>query len=75
MGKANKPDNNSKPHGKVSVFHGFLILTGANLMVLFAPDLGLLHSFLFIPDFYVWPATVGGFALLVLGFSGYFKKA
>ncbi len=75
MGKANKPDNNSKQHGKVSVFHGFLILTGANLLLLFAPDLGLLHSILYIPDLYTWPATVGGLALVVLGFSGFFKKA
>ncbi|MBZ4219910.1 MAG: hypothetical protein LAC69_06995 [Chlorobium sp.] len=75
MGKANNTGNNSKPQGKVSVFHVFLILLGANLMLLFAPDLGLLNSILFIPDFYTWPATVGGFAILVLGFSGFFKQA
>ena len=75
MGKANNTVNNSKPQGKVSVFHVLLILIGSNLMLLFAPDLGLLNSMLYIPDLYTWPATVGGFAFVLLGFSGFFKKA
>ena len=44
-----------------------LILIGANLMLLFAPDLGLLNSILYIPDLYTWPATIGGFVLLIVG--------
>ena len=75
MGKANNTVNNSKPQGKVSVFHVLLILIGSNLMLLFAPDFGLLNSMLYIPDFYTWPATVGGFAFVLLGFRGFFKKA
>ncbi len=74
MGKANNPGNNSKPRGKVSAFHVLMILVGANLMFLFAPDFGLLNSILYIPDLYTWSATVGGFLLLVLGFRGFFKK-
>ena len=75
MGKANNPGNNSKQQGKVSVFHILLILVGANLMLLLAPDLGLLNSILFIPDLYTWPATIGGLALLIVGFRGFFKKS
>ncbi len=75
MGKANNPGNNSKLRGKVSVFHMLLILIGANLMLLFAPDLGLLNSILYIPDLYTWPATIGGFVLLIVGFRRFFKKS
>ncbi len=75
MGKANNPVNNSKPREKVSAFHVLLILIGANLMLLFAPDFGLLNSMFYIPDIYVWPATVGGLAMVVFGFRGFLKKA
>ena len=75
MAKANNPGNNSKPQQKVSFFHVLLILIGANLMLIFAPDFGLINSMFYIPDFYTWPATVGGFAMVVLGFRGFFKKA
>jgi hypothetical protein len=75
MGKANNTGNKSKSREKVSIFHVLLILIGSNLMLLFAPDFGLLNSILYIPDLYTWPATVGGFALVVLGFSGFFKKS
>ena len=44
-------------------------------MLLLAPEFGLLNSLLYIPDLYVWPATVGGFAMVVFGFRGFFKKA
>jgi|GEM_PF-157251 len=74
MGKANKPENNSKPGGKVSAFHVLLILMGANLILLFAPEFGLLNIILYIPDIYSWPATAGGLALLVVGFRGFLKK-
>ncbi len=75
MGKANNPVNNSKPREKVSALHVIMILIGANLMLLLAPEFGLLNSLLYIPDLYVWPATVGGFAMVVFGFRGFFKKA
>jgi hypothetical protein len=75
MGKANNPVNNSKPREKVSAFHVLLILVGANLMLLFTPDFGLLNSILYIPDLYTWPATVGGFGMLIQGFRGFFKAS
>ena len=74
MGKANKPGNNSKPGVKVSVFHVLVILVGADLILLFAPDFGILNSIHFIPDLYAWSALIGGLLLLVFGFNGLYKK-
>ena len=74
MGKANKPGNNSKPNVKVSVFHVFVILAGADLILLLAPDFGILNSILVLPDIYSWSAVIGGLILLVYGFNGLYKK-
>ncbi|MEI7708147.1 MAG: hypothetical protein WCI90_07755 [Chlorobium sp.] len=74
MGKANKPGNNSKPNVKVSVFHVFVILAGADLILLLAPDFGILNSILVLPDIYSWSAVIGGLIMLVYGFNGLYKK-
>ncbi len=74
MGKANNPGNNSKPREKVSVFHVLLILIGADLMLLFAPDFGLLNSILYIPDLYTWPALIAGVWPADSGFQGSLTK-
>ena len=75
MGKANNPVNNSKPREKVSALHVIMILIGSNLMLIMAPEFGLLNSFFYIPDLYVWSATVCGLAMVFFGFKGFFKKA
>ena len=74
MGKANKPGNNSKPNVKVSVFHVFVILAGADLILLLAPDVGILNSILILPDIYSWSAVIGGLIMLFYGFNGLYKK-
>ena len=74
MGKANKPGNNSKPNVKVSVFHVFVILAGADLILLLAPDFGILNSILILPEIYSWSAVIGGLIMLVYGFNGLYKK-
>ena len=74
MGKANKPVNNSKPKVKVSVFHVLVILLGADLILLLAPDFGILNSILILPDIYSWSAVIGGLIMLVYGFNGLYKK-
>ena len=74
MGKANKPGNNSKPNVKVSVFHVFVILAGADLILLLAPDFGILNSILVLPDIYSWSAVIGGLIMLVYGINGLYKK-
>ncbi len=74
MGKANKPENNSKPPLKVSILHLLLILGGADLILLLAPEVGILNSIMYIPDLYTWPALIGGVALLVFGFQRLYQK-
>ncbi len=74
MGKTNNPGNKSKPRVKVSILHLLLILAGANCIMLFAPNVGMLNSFLYIPDLYTWPASVVGIVLLVFGFNGLYKQ-
>lgn len=74
MGKTNNPGNKSKPQVKVSILHLLLILAGANCIMLFAPNVGMLNSFLYIPDLYTWPASVVGIALLIFGFNGLYKQ-
>jgi hypothetical protein len=75
MGKANKPENNSKPPVKVSILHVLMILLGADLILLLAPEVGILNSMSYISDLYTWSALVAGFALLVFGFKGFMKKS
>jgi hypothetical protein len=74
MGKANKPENNSKPRVKVSFLHVLMILAGADLILLLAPEVGILNSVMYISDLYSWPALVVGFALIVFGLKGFIKK-
>ena len=51
-----------------------VILVGADLILLLAPDFGILNSILFIPDIYSWSALIGGLIMLVYGFNGLYKK-
>ncbi len=74
MGKTNNPGNKSKPQVKVSILHLLLILAGANCIMLFAPNVGMLNSFLYIPDLYTWTASIVGIALLIFGFNGLYKQ-
>ncbi|MBN1278350.1 MAG: hypothetical protein K9I59_03815 [Chlorobium sp.] len=74
MAKANKPVNNSKPRAKVSFIGVLMILVGADLILLMAPEVGILNSGFYIPDIYTWPALVAGVALLVFGFRRLYKK-
>ncbi|MFZ4524065.1 MAG: hypothetical protein ACOYOE_00590 [Chlorobium sp.] len=74
MGKSNNPGNKSKAPVKVSILHLLLILAGANCIMLFAPNVGMLNSFLYIPDLYTWSASIVGVALLVFGFNGLYKQ-
>lgn len=51
-----------------------MILVGADLILLMAPEVGILNSGFYIPDIYTWPALVAGVALLVFGFRRLYKK-
>ncbi|NTV99115.1 MAG: hypothetical protein HGA70_08125 [Chlorobiaceae bacterium] len=73
MAKTNNQGNNTKPRPRISMFHVLLVLIGADLILLLAPEFGILNSILYIPDIYTWPALAGGIALLVLGFRKLYK--
>uniref|UniRef100_B3EPA7 Uncharacterized protein n=1 Tax=Chlorobium phaeobacteroides (strain BS1) TaxID=331678 RepID=B3EPA7_CHLPB len=73
MAKANKPDNNKKPGFKVKFLNLLLVLLGADLVLLFAPGIGILNSVFFIGDVIGWSALILGIALLVLGFRGLYQ--
>lgn len=73
--KKSTPTGNAKQnYYKISIFHLLLVLLGSNLLLLFSPELGMLHSFLYIPDLYIWSAVSIGSLLLFFGFRGIFKK-
>ncbi|NTV08559.1 MAG: hypothetical protein HGA81_08150 [Chlorobium limicola] len=74
MAKANKPVNNSKPGARVSFPGVLMILLGADLILLLAPDVGILNSGFYIPDIYTWPALIAGIVLLVFGFRSFYRK-
>jgi hypothetical protein len=74
MAKANKPENNSKPRSKVSILHMLIILVGADLILLLAPEYGILNSISYLSDTYTWSALAVGLALIIYGFKGFIKK-
>ncbi len=74
MSNGDKSGSESKLPVKVSIFHLLLVLMGANVIVLLAPDFGMLNSFLYIPDIYTWSSIVVGLALIVTGFKGLYKS-
>jgi len=74
MAKANKPGNNSKPPVKVSFLHVLIILVGVDLILLFAPEFGIMNSFSYLADLYSWSALIGGLVLIVFGLKGFIKK-
>ena len=51
-----------------------MILVGADLILLLAPEFGILNSGFYIPDIYTWPSLIAGIALLVLGFRRLYRK-
>jgi uncharacterized membrane protein len=74
MAKAKKEENNTKPRGRISLFKALLILVGADLVLLLAPQVGLLNSAFYIGDMISWPALFIGLALLAFGFKGLFRQ-
>ncbi|HBU24321.1 MAG TPA: hypothetical protein DEB17_10110 [Chlorobaculum sp.] len=72
MAKAKKEENNSKPRVRISFLKAFMILIGADLVLLFAPGIGLLNSAFYIGDMISWPSLVIGLVLLAFGIKGVF---
>lgn len=74
MAKAKKEENNSKPRVRISFLKAFMILIGADLVLLFAPGIGLLNSAFYIGDMVSWPSLVIGLVLLAVGIKGVFRQ-
>ena len=73
MAKPNKQDNN-KPRVKIKFLNLLLVLLGADLILLFAPNVGILNSVFYIGDVIGWFSLIVGILLLVLGFKGLYQK-
>ncbi|TCD47741.1 hypothetical protein [Chlorobium sp. N1] len=75
MRKANKPTGNSnaKRPMKAGCLNVLLILAGADLILLLAPQIGILNAIYYIPGVYTWPALLLGIALLLLGFRHLYR--
>ncbi|NTU93034.1 MAG: hypothetical protein HGB29_07410 [Chlorobiaceae bacterium] len=74
MAKAKKEETNSKPRPRISFLKALFILLGADIVLLFAPGLGILNSVFYIGEVISWSALVIGVVLLVAGFRGLFGK-
>ena len=73
MAKAKKQETNSKPPVRVRFLKALLILAGADLVLLFAPGLGILNAVFYIGDMISWSALALGVLFLVLGFRGLYQ--
>ncbi len=73
MAKAKKQGDN-KPGVKVRFLNVLLVLLGADLILLFAPHIGILNSVFYIGAAVGWSALVIGIGLLVLGFRSLYQK-
>ncbi|ACF47100.1 MAG: hypothetical protein OQK66_09340 [Prosthecochloris sp.] len=73
MAKAKKQGDN-KPAVKVRFLNVLLVLLGADLILLFAPNIGILNSVFYIGVAVGWSALVIGIGLLVLGFKNLYQK-
>ena len=74
MAKAKKQETISKQARKFSLLRAFLILIGADLLLLLAPGFGLLNSMFYIGEVISWASLFIGLVLLVFGFKGLFRK-
>jgi len=73
MAKANKGVDN-KPRIKVRFLNVLMVLVGADLILLFAPGVGILNSVLYIGEVIGWSSVVIGIGFLVFGFRDLYQK-
>ncbi|PWW82854.1 MULTISPECIES: hypothetical protein [Prosthecochloris] len=69
-----KEANNNKPRVKIKFLNLLLVILGADIILLFAPGIGMLNAFLSLDAFFSWGALVVGIILLVLGFKDLYQK-
>ncbi len=73
MVKPNKQGNN-KPRVKIKFLNLLLVLLGADLILLFAPGVGILNSVFYIGEIIGWSSLIIGILLLGFGFKGLYQK-
>ncbi|ASQ91377.1 hypothetical protein CHL67_11010 [Prosthecochloris sp. GSB1] len=73
MAKANKEVDN-KPRVRVRFLNVLMVLVGADLILLFAPGVGILNSVLYIGEVIGWTSVVIGIGFLVFGFKDLYRK-
>ncbi len=74
MAQAKKQGDKKGPGLKVKFLNLLLVLLGADLILLFAPGIGILNSVFYIGDLIAWLSLVLGIVLLVFGFKGLYQK-
>ncbi len=71
MAKATK---NKKPRVRIKILNLLIVILGADLILLFAPGIGILNFGFTIGDGLAWSALIAGIILLVIGFKGLYQK-
>lgn len=75
MAKASQKSNkNQKPQVHVRFTRVLLIIAGADLLLLFAPGIGFLHSFYYIGDLISFGASILGIVLIFIAFKTLYYK-
>ncbi len=75
MAKASEKSNKKpKPQVHVRFTRVLLIIAGVDLLLLFAPGLGFLHSFYYIGDFISFGASILGLVLIYYAFKSLYYK-
>ncbi len=72
MAKAKKAENNSKPGLKLGFLNLLFILVGADALLLFTPQVGLLSSM--FDDRAGYVLALFGLVLTVVGLRGIFRR-
>lgn len=75
MAKASQKSNkNQKPQVHVRFTRVLLIIAGVDLLLLFAPGIGFLHSFYYIGDLISFGASILGIVLIFIAFKTLYYK-
>lgn len=79
MAQAKKQGDKKGPGLKVKFLNLLLVLLGADLILLFAPGVGMLNSVIeirpeFLGELIAWLSLFLGIVLLVFGFKGLYQK-
>ncbi len=64
-----KSNKNKKPQIHVRFTRVLLVISGFNLLILFTPGVGLLHSLYYIGSLYSFGALLLGLVLIIFGFK------